>query len=399
MTNSLRRTTKSNTYLTKVISKILVSSILISMIFSLSGCFLIPKEEEVLAPILKEPPKVVYTTVEMKKSTFEKKAELSGTFISVSKKDLSFLNASGRLKAINVKLGDTVKKGDLLAELISGDLVDQIKEQELLQKKSQLSLETIKINAVTDNKILEKQLNSLRTELENMQFTAESYSKKEINDLKEQVEEKDITYKNSLALYKNSIKVAENDLALCQLKLDTLRKKLDDTRIISPTDGVVSFITDVQEGNNIDAYATVVSISDPKCLQISSTVEPVNPFQLGMKVSVKVNDFETEGEVVMSPANMPSDASDSIKNTIRVKCAKLPSEVKLGDYANITLYQIKKENVIVIDKNLIRIANDRKFVNVLEKGLKKERYIEVGDENNTQSIVVKGLSEGDLVIK
>ncbi len=395
---SLLNSRRNITYYRKKLFKVFVFSLIFSMI-SLAGCSLVPKEEEVLAPILKEPPKVVYNTIEIKPSTFEKKLETTGTMISTYQKELSFLNSSGRLKSINVNVGDNVKKGELLAELLAADLDTQIKEQELLLNQSKLELETIKLNVQKDNNILKKQLDSLKQKLEKMKTISDAYSKEEIKDLQDQIEEKEITYKDSVSIQKNNIKAQENSIKLCQLKLDTLRQSLENSRIIAPIDGVVNYITDIQEGSNIDAFTTVVCLADPKALQVSSTVGTVSPFLLGMKVNVKLKNLETEGEVVMTPAEAPLDANEFTKSTIRVKLDKLTPDIVLGDYAQITFYQMKKDNVIVIDTNLIRIAGDRMFVNVLEDGVRKERDIEIGAQNQTQTLVEKGLSVGDLLIK
>ncbi len=389
---------KNITYHRNKLCKVLVFLLIFSTI-SLSGCSLVPKEEEVLAPVLKQPPKVVYNTVEIKPTTFEKKIEATGTMISTNLKELSFSNSSGRLKSINVNVGDTVKKGDLLAELLSADLDTQIKEQELLLNQSKLELETIKLNFQKDNSLLKKQLDSLKQKLEKMKTISDAYSKEEIKDLQDQIEEKEITYKNSVDIQNNNIKVQENSIKLCQLKLDTLKQSFENSRIIAPIDGVVNYITDIQEGSNIDAFTTVVCLADPKALQISSTVGTVSPFLLGMKVDVKIKNLETKGEVIMTPAEAPLDANEFTKSTIRVKLDKLTPDIVIGDYAQITLFQMKKENVIVIDTNLIRIAGDRRFVNVLEDGVKKERDIEIGAQNQTQTSVEKGLSVGDLLIK
>lgn len=387
-------------YLKKIILKAIIYATLISMIFSISGCSLIPKEEEVLAPKLKEPPKVVYDTVEIKKSTFEKKVEVTGNFIPIYHADLSFLNSNGRLKSINVGLHENVKKGDILAELITDDLDTKIKQQEIALTKSKLNIAEIKLNGQKDIDILKNQLDSLKKKLENMVSIPDAYSKEEIKDLKDQIAEKEIVYKNSLAIYQNNIKVAESDAELCKVLLNSLRQTLNNSRLTSPIDGVVYYLTDILEGGNIDAYTTVVSIADFKDLQLSYSGDKIDQFNLGTKVRViTMNASVIEGEVVMTPGNVPLDADETAKSSIRIKVKNLPSDVLIGDYASIILSQIKKENVIVINKNIIRSAGKRKFVSVLENGLKKERDIETGDENQTEIVVVKGLSVGDQVIK
>ena len=100
----------------------LVFLVIILLVIGLSGCYLFPKEEEVLAPPLIEPPEITYETLGATRGTIEKKITASGTFVSIEQGNMFFKNRGGRLKKVYVKVGDIVEKGDLLAELDSGDL-------------------------------------------------------------------------------------------------------------------------------------------------------------------------------------------------------------------------------------------------------------------------------------
>jgi macrolide-specific efflux system membrane fusion protein len=369
------------------------------MISLISGCSLVPKEEEVLAPVLKEPPKVVYNTIDIKTSTFEKKIQVSGSFVSTVQKDLCFTSSSGKLKKINVLLGDHVNKGAILAELFTDNIADQIKEQELVLKKSQLALEAVKLGGDKDKKLQEREIANLKEKLKTMQAVSETYTSQEIKDVKNQIEEKQFLYKNSIEVYQNTVKASQNDIALILLKLNNLKQQLSNSVITAPISGIVCYVTEKKAGENIDSLTTAVSIADPKALQLVYSGDKSRIFRLGMKVNVQTGGYSTEGEVVMTPDNAPPDASDEVKSSIRFKLAKIPPDVSIEASADITLFQAKKDNVIVIDKTMVRIAGDRKFVNILDKGVKKERDIVVGDENETQFYILKGLSVGDKVIQ
>src|SRR5690606_28641602 len=101
---------------------VLLLIIMTLLMTSLSGCYLFPKEEEVLAPPLVEPPEITYETQEVKKGVIEKKITASGTFVSIEQANMFFKHRGGRLKKIHVKVGDYVEKGQLIAELDSADL-------------------------------------------------------------------------------------------------------------------------------------------------------------------------------------------------------------------------------------------------------------------------------------
>ena len=83
----------------------------------LGGCALFPEEEEELAPPLKAPAAVTYTTTQVERGEIVDSVTVSGTFISTTSYDLSFEKRSGYISEINVKPGDTVTEGQLLARL------------------------------------------------------------------------------------------------------------------------------------------------------------------------------------------------------------------------------------------------------------------------------------------
>ena len=319
-------------------------SLLTFLLFSLTGCYLFPKEEEVLAPPLIEPPEITYDTTAVKRGTVEKKITGSGSFVSISQSNLFFKSRGGRLKAIYVKLGDEVKEGDIIAELDTGDLENQIKQQEINLKKARIRYNQVKAQGGDE-------------------------------------------YSRQLAWY---------DVELASLQLENLEKQLEEAVLRSDTAGTVVYVNNnVQEGDYVNTYQTLVRIADPKQLQLQYSGSNNSDFKLGQEVNVKIKDKVFSGEVVMTPANVPVDAPDSMKNIIRIAVEGLPAEVEMGDSAQIELILDKRENVIVLPRNLVRNYMGRKYVLVLEDGLKKERDVEIGLETATEVEIVKGLEEGE----
>ncbi|MBM7582549.1 RND family efflux transporter MFP subunit [Caldicoprobacter guelmensis] len=313
----------------------------------LSGCYLFPKEEPVLAPPLIEPPEITYDVMEVKRGTIEKKITGSGTFVSVEQGNMFFKARGGRIKAIHVKIGDKVKKGDLLAELDTAGLEYEIEQQKLVLRKAQLRYNQIKESGGD----------------------------------------------------KYSLEIAACDVELARLQLKNLQRQLEEAKLRSTMDGTVVYVDNrLGQGDYIDAYSTLVKIADPTKLQLQYSGSNLSDFQVGMKVEVKIRDNVYEGQVVMTPATVPVNADESLKNVVRIDVPNLPEDVTMGDTAQFTLTLDKRENVIVLPRNLVRNYMGRKYVLVLENGLKKERDVEVGLETPTEVEIIKGLEEGEKVI-
>jgi macrolide-specific efflux system membrane fusion protein len=316
----------------------------------LSGCYFFPKEEEVLAPPIKVPDEVTYETVEVKRGTIENTIRVSGSFVAVSQKDLFFEDRGGRLKDVYVVLGQSVKKGDVLAMIDTEGIENDIKLQELAVQRAQLVYEDAKA----------------RYEIEGGSDT--------------------------------DLEMARLDYESNQLKLENLKTELQKAKLVSPINGQVVYVTNAKLGEYIDAYQTVVRVADPTQLQLRYSQDKINSFSLGQKATVKIDDKEYEAEVTMTPAEAPGDADDQTKKSVFLKVENIPDTVKIGKNATISLTLEKQENVIVIPKQLINNFANRKFVNVLKDNIREERDIEVGIQNDTEAEVIKGLEEGELII-
>ncbi len=316
----------------------------------LSGCYVFPKEEEVLAPPIKTPDEITYETIEVKRGSIENTVRCSGSFVSVSQKDLYYEDRSGRLKEIYVVIGQTVKKGEVLAELATDNIENDIKIQELAVERSELIYEDAKLR-----------------------YEIDGGSNKELE-------------------------IARLDYESNKLGLEALKTELKKARLVSPIDGHVIYVTSTKLGEYVNPYQTVIRVADPKQLQLRYSQDKVSSFSLGMKATVKIDDVEYEAEVTMTPAEAPVDADDQMKKSVYLRVDNMPEGIKIGKNATISLTLEKQEDVIVIPKQVVNSFINRKFVNVLVDNIREERDIEVGTQNDTEVEVIKGLSEGELII-
>ena len=76
----------------------------------------------------------------------------------------------------------------------------------------------------------------------------------------------------------------------------------------------------------------------------------------------------------------------------------LPEEELLGKSVSVELILQKREDVILVPRNVVSMYSGESYVQVLEDGIKKERVIETGIKNAAYIEVINGLSEGEEVI-
>lgn len=316
---------------------------------SSAGCAFIPKEEEVLAPPIKEPEKVVFDTFEVKATSIENSIECSGTYVSVYQQDVYYSSRGGRVKVINIKEGDQVKQGDILVEIDTDSLEQDLAFQELSLKRAQLSYDKLKSQAGADS----------------------SYD----------------------------LELAKLNVEESTLRLQNMKDQLEAAKLRAPIDGQVTYFAGMKVGDSVNTFQVIATIADPTNLQVQYSGDRVPDFKLGAPVELTQVTTKITGSVVATPDEMPADANPNKKKSILINVDNMPEGTKMGITVTIKLVLEKKDNVLVIPKGLVNVFSGRTYVNVLDNGVREERDVETGISTATLVEIRKGLSEGELIIR
>ena len=369
-----------------------------------------------MEPPLITPPKITYDLIEVRLATIERAITGIGTFISVGRSDHYFRNPTGRIKAIAVVSGQTVRRGDVLAELESADLKDEVQLQKLNLQKARLAYASVQ--ALADSfavRLAELDVEAAALRLDQLQRDLEAArhvlavdqspaSRNRVQEqalavsLQEIALEKAKIQRDRLIGDPNRRELAAIDVRAAELRLAILERKLDETVLAATLDGVVTFIDqELAEGSRVQPFATVVTVSNPAELQLEYSGHRMLELRVGMTVGVELDDRPYAGTVVMTPLSSEED-TDGLRGKVRIAIDGLPPEVAVGDTAHFIVIQARKENVMVVPKRVIRSYRSRRYVQILDAGVKKERDVEVGIESDTEVEIVTGLRPGDTVI-
>lgn len=328
--------------------RILAAAGALLMTESLWSCGLLPAEEEELAPPLAAPAAVSYTTTKVERGDIVDSINVSGTFVSTRSYELSFEKRAGYLSEITVKAGDTVEEGQMLARLDTDSLKKDEKRQELLVERAKIALDAAKASENATQ---------------------------------------------------SSIRLAEIDYELQKLQLDEIRTELSKQTIYAPADGVVAYLSRQSIGDYVSARSTLIRLVDPEALQVEYSGDKSASFDLGQEVFVTFDKKEYKGTVVMTPSSAPYEKQGEGKSAVRIEITDpLPEEELLGKSVSVELILQKREDVILVPRNVVTMYSGESYVQVLEDGIKKERVIETGIKNAAYIEVINGLSEGEEVI-
>ena len=336
-------------YRKNILEKVCVILTAGALAAGMTGCALFPDEEETLAPPLKAPAAVTYTTVKAELGEIVDSVSVNGTFVATHSYDLSFGTRSGYLSELDVKSGDKVTAGQVLARLDSEELELQVKQQELALERAQIAYRMAKKAGGASS---------------------------------------------------DSAQLAWIDVESAKLTLDESKKELENLTITSPIDGVVSYITTTTVGEYVKGRQTVVRVVDPDEIQVQCTGEDVGEFQLGSDVVITYEKTEYPGRIVMTTLSKPADVEVDgafIRAEIDGTLPKDNLEL-LGRTVSVKLIRQKKTDAVIVPRNTVSSYSGESYVLVLEDGVKKERPVETGIKTTSYVEIVEGLSPGEEVI-
>jgi multidrug efflux pump subunit AcrA (membrane-fusion protein) len=407
-----------------MLQRIIRSVALAVAVFAASSCFLLPREEEILEPPLVEPPQIKYQTMTVQKGTIEDAFTVVGTFVSNKYYDLHFQYRGGRLRDVYFTVGDEVAKGDVVAELFTYDLEDQIKQQQLKLRRAQIAREEILdgsageyqlTNAELDVELARIRLEDLKRSLEEAKLVASvrGAGQQDVERLESDIQKQEIALRKAELSYerlkntaeKNTkLELANLDIQAAELELARLRREMGQARLRAPASGIVVYRDrSLVEGEYVNAFQNFMRIADPRVLLLRYEGTKASDFSLGQDVQVELSnrDYRDQvftGRVILTAANVPFEEREDYRDTVLLEVDDLPDEIEFGDRGSARVSLAKKEDVIVVPRRSVYRYATRRYVQLLQDGIRVERDVETGLETSTEVEIVGGLEVGEELI-
>lgn len=201
------------------------------------------------------------------------------------------------------------------------------------------------------------------------------------------------------------VQIAQKQADLAKLQYQTLKDQLDQAQLRAPFDGVVTEV-DAADGDQIQSYTPVLTVSNPAKLEIAVELQPTDLTQvkLGQQANIVLSSFPKTtlvGKVIRLPAVASGNSPQLPANqrTVRINLPTPPGPVKLGDLANVTIDVQRKNNVLILPTVAIRTFGGKRFVRLVGQGGRHEEVdVTVGVSDDTNTEIVKGLHAGQKVI-
>ncbi|MGE5673764.1 MAG: efflux RND transporter periplasmic adaptor subunit [Mycobacterium leprae] len=337
---------------TRMPKSLLTTALLMAAVSLTAGCSLLPKEVEEAPPKLEAPVQAEKPTYKVVRGNINDQVKLLARLASAHEADLAFKN-NGRLKAVYVRGGDSVKQGQVLAETFSDDADYQAAQAEIDYQKALLNLE----------------------------------------DAKQKAE-----YSSTDAVQRD-VQRRQLDLDAAQLAKEKWEGAVQASRLVAPFDGYITAVN-IKAGDSVTAYNPVISMADPRDLTVTATVDDSQLPKLGVGQRVQL-DFTEEpnagmGTLVELPDPNAAPTVPPKPKQVKIKPDTITDKEKMGLVGNAIVILQEKKNVLLLDNAAIRKYTSRTYV--LLQNPRREVDVQLGVEGATQTEIVKGLQEGDVVI-
>lgn len=324
-----------------------------------------------------------------------------------TKVDIS-AQVSARIIALPYREGQTVRKGDVLVRLDAVDLAALLDSAKASLKSEESRLD----GTLASMKNAESELARKRELLDSKDIPRSEFEAAEAEFLRSQ---------SSYNQVRHAIEIAQANIARAQ-------KDLDNTVINAPFDGIITKLSaEVGElvvvGTLNNAGSVIMQVADLSVMLMKAKIDEANiaPVKPGQPCKVFLNPFPDKTckgtvERVRPMRQVDKDGTAYFETEINVE---MPNDSKLtGMMANAEVAvqtltdTIKIPSQAVLDRSIDDIPSDvlkgsdavdntKKFIRVVFREKDGKAYatpVQVGPSDLTDTVVLKGLNEGDKII-
>ncbi len=326
--------------------------------------------------------------------------------------------ASGIVKKLLVEYGDTVKKGQLLAQLDKVEIEAQVDQSRAALQASEANLasseadfERAKVDAEGPDVPLLKRQYDRSLEMAKDGVVSESALDDADRNYKMALNKQNVA-KAQVAVLKAKIAQSQADVVHNQANLKQLEEQLSYTDIVSPIDGIV-LSRDVEMGDAVSSILVlgssatlVMTLGDTSEVYVKGKVDEsdIGKVYLGQPARIKVESFKDKtfnGKVTkISPMGVEKDNVTTFE--VRVSINNPGGELKAEMTANAEIILEEHHNVLQIPEGAIIYDKDKKasveIPDTHAKDGKKKLAVNIGISNGAKTEVLSGLKEGDQVV-
>ncbi|MBS1175419.1 MAG: macA 1 [Burkholderiaceae bacterium] len=304
---------------------------------------------------------------EVQPTAFNKVLPLSGS-LNPYQQTLISARASGEVAQVLVREGQTVNKGDVLAELST------------ITYQAQVDQARAAVNSAQQSLALAQQDYKNNKELLDAGFIA----------------------KMALQRIEVNRQSAQSALTQAQQSLVIAQRSLNDARISAPIAGVVA-ARKVNVGDTVGIGSPLFSIVNDNTFELASPIpaEQIGQVQVGQSVQLRTAGVANEFAGTIERVN-PAAQAGSRSYMVYVRVFN-NGQLRSGMFAEGSILLSSRPNILSIPATAVRSADGASHVYVVNNGVLEKRNVTVGERASEQIDapieITSGLSAGERVVR
>jgi len=323
----------------------------------------------------------------------------------------------GKVKEVMVKVGDAVKKDDVLFTLDSDDLKAQLAQAEYGVEAARASLQKTRSSAYSQSHIqtqVERDQAKLSFEDASTDYTRYSalfeinaVSQREMEAVKTKLDlakqRYDSAQKNLDLLEKSSgpesIRIAESQLNQAIAGAELVKTQYGNTTVTAPISGFIA-AKNINPGEGVSSAAPAVIISNTTELNAELNIPEklINKFYNGQKLAITVQSLGSgtfDGEVA---SISPSIDAATRNFKVKIRFINKTEDIKPGMFAKIKVAVDSRSDVIAVQSQAVFAENGVYYTYVVKDGKSVKTPVKIGLSNNRLIEVTQGLNVDDKLI-
>lgn len=341
-----------------------------------------------------------FLTENVTRADVEKTVVASGSIQSSNEVDVG-AQVSGKITKLYVKLGQSVKKGDMIADIDSTTQINALNKAQaaLASYQAQLKAKQTAYNVAQSSY---SRLSKL--------YKLQSTSLDELNSAK-----------NTLDAAKAEIDALQESIKQAEIEVNTAETNVGYTKITSPIDGTV-ISTPISEGQTVNANQTtptIVTVANLQKMLIKPEISEgdITKVKAGQEVEFTIlSDNQTKYHAVIDSVDPATTTDTDATSTGSSSSSSSSSTSAVYYYANMevdnpdgvlrigmttenTIKIAAAKGVLTVSNMAIQKKGNKYIVHVLnDQNQSEEREVEIGVQNDFQTEIKSGLAEGEKVI-
>ncbi|MBU3173241.1 efflux RND transporter periplasmic adaptor subunit [Clostridium estertheticum] len=340
-----------------------------------------------------------------------------GSKLATSSQTVVTSKIAGKVYGVNVDVGQSVNKGDILFTLDRSELTAQYNvakaaldtananldktsgsgyEQQLIPANSTLDIAKTTYNDAKNN------YNTIH-----QQYNIGDSAKSELDAAKSKMDSASLQVRaasDSLALLKSKTgpqtdAAAEGQVQQAKASLDLAQIQMDNASITSPINGVISE-RKVEVGEVVSSAVSAFTIIDASSLrsEVSMTDKDVIKVKVNQKIPVQISSMNNKIVQGIVDTISPSADAKTQLYTVKVKIENPSNLLKPGMIVRVEFPDVVKTDITVVPNGAIFTENSVQYVYIVDATRLKKKQVVVGISNTVQTEIVSGIKLGDQVV-